>query len=115
MSQSKKQIAINSFLIVVAMIASYSAARMVRNSIVTRTQSEEMTKKIEELKAKKVELEAQLQEIQTKSAVEREAKERLNMKNPGEEVVVVVPEKKDATGQEAPQSLWTKFKSMFVK
>ena len=72
-----------------------------------------MTQKIEQLKAKKRELETALTEIQTKEAVEREAKERLNLKNPGEQVVVIVPEKKDNQSEEQSMSFWAKFKSFF--
>ena len=113
MPHGKKQLIINIALIIVAMILSYSAARMVRNVMITREQSAEMTQKIEQLKLKKQELEAELAEIKTKEAVEREAKERLNMKKTGEEVVVVVPEKKDDEVYAQPKSLWTKIKSFF--
>lgn len=108
-----KQFIINIALIIVAMIVSYSAARMVRNVMITREQSAEMTQKIEQLKLKKQELEAELAEIKTKEAVERAAKERLNMKKTGEEVVVVVPEKKDDEQAAQPKSLWAKIKSFF--
>lgn len=78
-----------------------------------RTESEETTKKIDGLKRKKQELEAALAEIQTKEAVEREAKARLNLKKPGEEVVVVVPEKKINAPQPVPVNVWSRFMLLF--
>lgn len=113
MSFFKKPIIINMILILLAISVSYSAVRMVRNVVMVRTQSEEITKKIEDLKHKKQELELTLAEIQTREVVEREAKTRLNLKKPGEEVVVVVPEKKMNVLQESPISLWSKFISLF--
>lgn len=102
----KKSILVNVALIGLAMVVSYNATRMVRNAIVLRAQSADMTKKIEELRLKKQELEAELVQIQTKEAAEREAKERLNMKKFGEEVVVVVPEKKDNIVTASPSAIW---------
>lgn len=113
MSYIKKTFIINIILISFAIIASYSAAHMVRNAFVMRKQSAEMTKKIEELQQKKQRLEAAVAEIQTKEAVEREAKARLNLKKPGEEVVVVVPEKKTSMPQVGPINFWSRFMLLF--
>ena len=115
MPHGKKQLIINIALIVIAMLVSYRAARMVRSVFMTREQSAEMTQQIEQLKVKKQELEAELAELKTKEAVEREAKERLNMKKTGEEVVVVVPEKKDDETRVQPKSLWAKIASFFSR
>lgn len=100
-------------LILLAISVSYSAARMVRDVFIVRTESKEVVKKIEELTRKKQELELALAEIQTKEAIEREAKARLNLKNPGEEVVVVVPEKKVSAPQDSPVSFWSRLISLF--
>ena len=108
-----KSFVINIILIFVALAASYSAARMVRNAMLVRAHSNEITQKIEQLKLKKKELEAQLMEIQTKEAVEREGKERFNLKKSGEQVIVVVPEKKDNPPISPRMSFWEKLKSFF--
>ena len=113
MAYIKKSFVINIALILVATGISYSAARMVQNALNMRAQSADMAQEIEQLKVKKQELEVLLTELQTKEAVEREAKERLNLKKPGEQVVVVVPEKKDSPPAEQPTSLWEKFMSFF--
>ena len=113
MAHGKKSFAVNIALILVATAISYSAARMVQNALSMRAQSADMTQKIEQLKVKKQELEVLLTELQTKEAVEREAKERLNLKKPGEQVVVVVSKKKDISPVEQPMNLWEKFTSFF--
>ncbi len=113
MSYFKKPFIINIVFIFIAIIVSYSAARMVRNVFIMRAQSAEMTKKIEDLKEKKQQLEATIAEIQTKEGVEREAKARLNLKKPSEEVVVVVPPKKDDSPVEKRLGFWSKFMAFF--
>lgn len=115
MKQAHKTLAVNIVLIIICVAISYSASRMVRNAFTTKTQSAEMIAKIEELKETKQKLEARLTELQTKEAVEREAKERLNLKKPGEEVVVVIPEKKDVATTTPPQTFWEKITSFFSK
>ncbi len=108
-----KPLIVNIILISVAVMVSYNAARMVRNAVFARTQSADMIKKIQELEGKKRELEMELAEIQTHEAIEREAKDRLNLKNPGEEVVVVVPQKEDTASSASPKSFWYTIRSFF--
>ena len=114
MAYLKASFIINIVLILVVAMISFSAVRIVRNVLMTREQSAEMTQKIEQLKERKQELEATLTELQTKEAAEREAKERLNLKNPGEQVVVVVPEKKDDSTVPQPTDFWAKLKLFFT-
>lgn len=115
MSYLKRSLIINILLVVVAIVVSYSASRMVRDVFVLREQSAEITQKIEELTKKKRELEIYLAEIQTKEAIEREAKNRLNLKKPGEEVVVIVPEKKETATVAESQNWWTRIKRFFER
>ncbi|MDP3770167.1 MAG: septum formation initiator family protein [bacterium] len=115
MSYVRRSVIINILLVVVAVAVSYSASRMVRDAFVLRKQSEEMTQKIDELIKEKRGLEAYLAEMQTKEAVEREAKDRLNLKKPGEEVVVIVPEKKEIAVVAESQSWWAALKHFFER
>ena len=71
-------------------------------------------KKIEEVTRKKEELEHRIVELQTPEAVEREAKERLNLKKSGENVVVVVPEKKEVSPKSNLEYFWGKIKNFFT-
>ena len=115
MTYFKKSLVINVLLVCVAVGASYRAARMIHDAVVLRHQSADVTQKIEELKKKKQELEAYLAEIHTKEAVEREAKSRLNLKKPGEEVVVIIPEQKDTAVAGQSLGFWDKIKSFFKR
>ena len=103
------------FLIIIAAGASYSGARMVREALLLQRESADMRAKIEQLKIKKKELEAELAEMQTKEMVEWEAKERMNLKKPGEEVVVVVPEKKEAATVAPATNWWVQLKAFFSR
>lgn len=58
-----------------------------------RKELQSAEEKLAQLLQKNKELEGKLAELDTKEGVEREAKERLNLKNTGESVVVLVPEK----------------------
>ena len=69
--------------------------------------------KIEELTKKKQELEAYLAELSTDEAIKREAKERLNLKEPGEEVVVVAAEEAGAEKNQENPSFWDRVKNLF--
>jgi hypothetical protein len=89
--------------------AGYSTALMVRQARLVYSQERSTAKKVEELIKKKQELEQYLARLQTREGIEREAKERLNLKKIGEEVVVVVPEPEKESGAVPPPSgLWRK-------
>lgn len=74
-----------------------------------------LTARIESLKKEIAELEKENEEIQAglsqkgeEGYLEKEARERLNLKKPGEEVVVVVPPKEGEETKE-PKNFWQKW------
>ena len=79
------------FFAITAAIA-YGTYHLVNYALALRAESRQIEEKIKELLEAKKNLEARLTELQTPEAVEREAKEKLNLKKAGESVVVVVPE-----------------------
>ena len=90
---------------------SFRVFGMVRDALILKEEDQKATRRIEELTAKKAELEARLAELQTTQAAERAVKERLNVKKEGEHVVVVVPpEEKAATPALHTPSLWERIK-----
>lgn len=104
------------FLITVA--TAYGTYQMVNYALALRAESRHTQEKIKELMEVKKDLEARLVEIQTPEAVEREAKEKLNLKKAGESVVVVVPEEEKKKEKEAaPMGFFGKvgifFKNLF--
>jgi cell division protein FtsB len=79
----------------------------------------ELTARIESLKKEIAELQKQNEEIQAglsqkgeEGYLEKEARERLNLKKPGEEVVVVVPPKEEEGTQEE-KNFWERWWEIF--
>jgi len=71
---------------------------------------ESLKKEIEILVEKNQELTAKISQVQEESYLEKEARERLNLKKPGEEMVVVLsPEKSEENETEEKKSFWQKF------
>ena len=69
--------------------------------------------KLDALRVKKSQLSTRLAELETPEAIERQAKEKLNLKMKGETVVVVVPERQSDQATSTPLTLWEKIKSFF--
>lgn len=80
-----------------------------RLSLAERFKTLEKETKI--LEEKNKELEAQISYASRESFLEREARERFNLKKPGEEVVAVVPpeETEEKKNIEVPKSFWQQF------
>lgn len=78
-------------LLVIALLLGVSATRIVLRAWSIRRERAAMEGRIRELEAEKQRLEQALLGASSPETVERLAKERLNLKQPGEEVVVVTP------------------------
>ena len=95
-------------------IASVGAASglfaVARETIALRAERAAAETKIEALRSERARLETRMGELATPEAIEREAKEKFNLKKKGEIVVVVVPD--DTTrATESPAGWWSKIKS----
>lgn len=93
----KKSLSFNLFLLMVLLAVAYGSYKTARQALELKEESQETKNKIEELKRKKTELEQKLAELKTKEEIERTGKESLNLKNRGENVVVVIPENQAST------------------
>ena len=82
----------NVFFLIVAASVSYSAVYMVMQARDMKKESVLLDAEIIRLQKEKTDLEAAIAELKTPHAAEREAKERLNLKWPGEEVAVILSE-----------------------
>lgn len=114
----KNSIWLNILLLAAAGFFAYHAFFMVRDAVLLKQEERARAEEIDKVLKKKAELEAYLREIETKEAVVREAKERFNLKLPGEKVVVVVPDdvrETEAEAREPTASLWERVKSLFLK
>lgn len=109
----QRSIWFNGLLLMVAIVLSVAAYRTVKQATQFSEETGENKEKIEGLLKKKEELEARLAELQTPEAKERSAKERLNLKKIGEEVVVVLPEETKEKLQTEDKSLWHKIRNFF--
>lgn len=78
--------------VLVAVLLSVSAGRIVLRARVIHREREAMAERIRELESERERLRGAIAALGTTEAVERLAKERLNLKQPGEEVVVVTPQ-----------------------
>lgn len=87
----------NVLVVTLAVIIGYSSFTLVRRAILLRQELQGTEKKLEELKSKENALEASLTELKNPEAIERKAKADLNLKLPGEEVVVIVPQKAESS------------------
>lgn len=84
-----------------------SAAQVLRDSAAARARFADLT-------AEKERLEEEIYERTQESAIRYQAKARLNLKNPGEEVVIVVSEDEPADTAE-PSDFWQKIREFFSK
>lgn len=78
--------------VVIALLLSWSAGRIVLRARAIHRERSAMAERIRELEAERERLYGAIATLDTPEAVERLAKERLNLKRPEEEVVVVTPE-----------------------
>ncbi len=106
----KNSIFLNIILLGLAVWAGWGAVKMAVQAFSLYKEVKEDQGKVEQLTQKKAELEAYIAELQSREAVEREAKNRLNLKLPGEEVVVVVPEEGSNGTGSTEKSIWEKIK-----
>lgn len=109
----KGSLVINIFFVIFAGFAGYSAYSIFGQAFAVRREYQRTAGEIEALRAKKVNLEARIRELASPQALEREGKEFLNLKMPGEEVVVVVPEEEEAQEAELSGSWWERVRRMF--
>lgn len=68
---------------------------------------EALKKEIQTLEEKNQQLRAGISQVETESYLEKEARERLGLKKPGEEVVVVLPPEEEEVKKEE-KSFWQK-------
>lgn len=80
------------FLFVVAVLLSVSTIRIFLRASAIRREENVLKGQIRKLEAENARLKGSLQQAGSREVVERMAKEKLNLKQLGEEVVVVTPE-----------------------
>lgn len=108
----KQSITLHIIFALMAVGIAYGTFTIMRQVISLSRESKLLEKKIDALRREKSDLEVLIRELETPWAVQREAKDHLNLKMSGEEVVIVVPEKKEILPK-APTSFWERIKRVF--
>lgn len=102
----KNSLPINIVLFCLTAVIVTGTVRITREAYLLRSEARAGEAKIAALMARKVALEARIAELETPEAIEREAKEKLNLKKRGETVVVVVPDDPADHDSPAPPGAW---------
>lgn len=101
---------------VLAVLIAFSALRVSWRAYIARQARQEVEKGFRELEQEKSELEARISRLEHPAGIEKEAKERFNVKSPGEEVLVIL-ETPAATSSASKglggAGLWRAFVRMF--
>ncbi len=109
----KNSIWFNILLLLVVLFIGYSSYGAVRKALELDHEKKEADEKIAELVEKKTELEKKIAKLETSEEKERDAKERLNMKNTGENVVVIVEKEAEVKPADTSSGWWASIKNFF--
>jgi len=110
----KRSIPMNIFLLCTASAVAVGAARITATTLALRAELRSAESQLGDMVRKKQELSRRLEEQDTPEAVEYQAKARMNLKNPGEEVVVVVPDERPAP-PETSAGFWQSVRDFFAR
>lgn len=110
-------------ILVIFFVVSITALLLVSNFKIREkrkellSQIETVKKEIQNLEKKNQEMKAGISESQTQDYLEKEAREKLGLKKPGEEVVAIkkIQTEEKPTEQKEEKSLWQKFLEFFQK
>lgn len=112
-SRFTRSIFFNLFLFAAALIVSWSAARMVMQAVNMKSEARLIDAEIAKLKQEKAALEQAIAELNTPHAAEREAKERRNLKRPGEKVAVIISKSAEEKKEEIKETWRQTLKKWF--
>ncbi len=86
----------------------FSNFRISQRRAMLNSQIERLKTEIKAAEEKKLQLQSQVYESSREEFLEKEAREKLNLKKSGEEVVAVLPSEEDKTEEPQKQSFWDK-------
>lgn len=93
------------FLIFVSVVSNWKIHKK-RSDL--KAQIEQLEKEIESIEKRNQELRAGISQSLTEISLEREAREKLNLKKPGEQVITVLPPEEELREIEENKSFWKK-------
>lgn len=109
----KSSLPLNILFVCLVVAVAIGAVRMMRETAALRREARKGEEKIATLAARKAELAARIAELETPEAIEREAKEKLNLKKRGETVVVVLAGRQSDQNNPERAGLWGSAVSFF--
>lgn len=101
-------------LFIAAVLLSASAIRIFIRASAIRGEQNALEDQIKKIEAENARLKESLRQTDSREAVERMAKEKLNLKQPGEEVVVVMPDAAAATSSPSRGGAFSRFLPAFL-
>lgn len=96
-------------LFLVALLLSVSAFRISKRTHAIESETKSVEERIKKLQAENAALAESAESANSPETVERRAKEKLNLKRPGEEVVVVTPAGSTASSSEGDENFFSRF------
>jgi len=97
------------FFVIIGFLV-FSNWRIGKKRTELQSQIQNLQEQLKNLEDKKAQLESNIQQGQSETFLEEQAREKLGLKKPGEEVVAVLPPAENqGTSTEANKSLWQKF------
>jgi cell division protein FtsB len=96
--------------------AGITSFRVLLDGMRVAAERSDVEEKLQELEAKREALTSELEDLRTGQGIEREAREKLNYKKQGEEVVIILDETNPVISEDgsARTSLWSVFKQRFL-
>lgn len=85
-----------------------SSFRISQRRTMLNSQIDQLKEEIRKAEEKKQQLQAKLYQSSQEEYLEKEAREKLNLKKPGEEVVAVIPAEKNKAEEVKKQTFWDK-------
>lgn len=108
----KRSWLLNLSLLLVLVVVGVGAFEEARIALQLKREEEAQSIKVAELQKRKSDLEAKLLSLDHPEGVEREAKGRLNLKKPGEEVVVVLSDDSVGSSSADRATFWDRVKNL---
>jgi cell division protein FtsB len=107
------------FLMLLVIGMTIASFRVLERGKEAKKAEEALKAEVAALQQRKEDLTREQKDLASGSGIEREAREKLNFRKPGEQVVIIVPDKSPTPNPEPPKSmkdkLWEKFMSLFGK
>ncbi len=108
-----RSLSLHVILLIFAVVSVVSGISLVRSAMQISHDRAEVAVRLAGLVSEKKRIEEEIRERTQEESVRYQAHLRLNLKNPGENIVVVLPEKYASSADEKSDSFWQSIKNFF--